>query len=133
MTQLSLGYSPEHQGRQVWQLELDWCRRAVDAIGHKEVAYALDVKPSTLTDALCERKREDATPKGMRAEWVSVIRQMSSDGMRAEYLRLISTPLGYVPQRVRVMDPIEELRATREAIARLAPGLLSAVDREVGR
>jgi len=131
--QLSLGYSTDQQGRDVWQAIVEWARRAVDAIGHKEVAYRLNLKPSTLTDALAERKRDDGTNKGMRGEWVTVIAQMSSDGMRSEYLRIVSQPLGYVPQRVRVMDPVEELRATREALARLAPGLLAAVDKEVGR
>jgi len=130
--QLSLGYKPEQQGRDIWQDVLAWARRAVEAIGHKEVTYALNLKASTLTDALAERKREDGTPKGMRAEWICVIAQMSSDGMRAEYLRIVSQPLGYAPQRIR-RDPAEELRATREAVLRLAPGLLAAIDKEVGR
>lgn len=131
--QLSLGYSSDEQGRQVWRALVEWARRAVDAIGHKDVAFALDVKPSTLTDALAERKREDGHVKGMRAEWMPIIAQMSGEGMRTEYVRLVCTPLGFAPQRIRVMDPAEELRATREALARLAPGLLAAVDKEVGR
>lgn len=128
MTQLSLGYAPEHRGRETWRLELDWARRAVEAIGHKDVAYALDISPSTLTDALHERER-----KGIKAEWLAVIRTMSSDGMRREWLRIVGQPLGYQPERIKTMDPAEELRVTRELLGRLAPVLLSAVDKELGR
>lgn len=128
MTQLSLGYAPEHCGREVWRLELDWARRAVEAIGHKDVAYALDISPSTLTDALHERER-----KGIKAEWLSVIRQMSSDGMRREWLRIVSQPLGFMPERIKTMDANEELRITRELLQRMAPVLLRELDKEIGR
>lgn len=126
--QLSLGYQPEHAGREIFRLELDWTRRAVEAIGHKDVAYALDISPSTLTDALHERER-----KGIKSEWLSVIRHMSSDGMRREYLRIISHPLGFEPERIKVMDAAEELRVTRATLEKLAPILLKEIDREVGR
>lgn len=128
MTQLSLGYAPEFIGGEVWKLELDWARRAVESIGHKDVAYALDISPSTLTDALHERDR-----KGIKAEWMAVIRQLSSDGMRREWLRVVSQPLGFAPERIKTMDAAEELRVTRELIGRLAPVLLRELDKEIGR
>lgn len=126
--QLSLGYSPEHAAREVWRLEIDWCRRAVEAIGHKDVAFALDIAPSTLTDALHERER-----KGVKAEWMRVIVHMSSEGMRREWLRIVSRPIGFEPERIKTLDPAEELRITREALRRMAPVLLREIDKEVGR
>lgn len=108
MTQLSLGYSADQQGRDLWKLELAWARKAVDAIGHKEVAFALDVKPSTLTDALSEREHGEGR-KGLKAEWLTVIRQMAPHGMRAEWLRLVCPPLGYEPKPIEVRTPAQRL------------------------
>jgi hypothetical protein len=126
--QLSLGYSPEHQGRETWRLEIDWACRAVAAIGHKDVAFALDIAPSTLTDALHERDR-----KGVKAEWLRVIVHMSPDGMRREWLRIVSRPLGFEPERIKTMDAAEELRILRELLQRQAPVVLQAIDKELGR
>jgi hypothetical protein len=80
VTQLSLGYAPEHQGREVWRLEIDWARRAVEAIGHKDVAFALDIAPSTLTDALHEREPLGYAPERIKtmdaAEELRVTREL---------------------------------------------------------
>ncbi len=127
--QLALVYDAAHVGATDWDAELGWFRRAVDILGHKEVAYKLDVQPSNLTDALHERERKD-----VKGKWISVVRRMVPDEMRAEYLRFLSSSFGYeMPKRVRTRTSAEELREMRDALKRIAPGVLVLVDKELGR
>ena len=125
--QLSLGYSPEHAGREDWRSELDWARSAVDSIGHKHVAYALDIAPSTLTDALKERDG-----KGLRAEHLTIIRRLAPSGLQAEWLRIVARPLGHETNPIKTRTPEEKLRAVLDVIERGAPFLLGAIAKEIG-
>ncbi|MBA2718908.1 MAG: hypothetical protein H0U52_06675, partial [Chloroflexi bacterium] len=126
--QLALTYDAAHVGGDVWSEELAWLRRAVGVLGHKLVAGELDIAPSTLTDALLERER-----KSIKGEWIAKIRQLSSDAMRQEWLRIVSRPLGYEPERLASMTPEEELRLVRELLKVEAPSVLRAIDKELGR
>jgi hypothetical protein len=127
--QLALAYDAAHAGADDWSLMLAWLRRAVDVIGHKEVAYKLDIAPSQLTDALLERERKD-----VKAKWLPTVARMAPEEMRTEYVRLVNTSLGYeVPKRARLRTPEEELRDMRELLKREAPGVLALVDKEMGR
>ncbi len=130
MTQLSLAWDPAHVGVVEWDRQLEWLRRAVDVLGHKEVAYKLDLQPSHLADALHERERKD-----IKAKWfATVLRMELPEEMRLEYLRILCEPLGYeTPKRIRTKTSAEELRELREALKRLAPGVLTLVDKESGR
>ena len=109
MSQLALVYDAAHEGDAAWQERLLWLRRAVDLIGHKEVAYKLDVQPSQLTDALLERERKD-----VKAKWFDVVLRMVSHEMRAEYLRIISTSLGFDAPKAKKKKTAEERERERE-------------------
>lgn len=126
--QLALTYDPASEGGSVWVEELAWLRRAVDVLGHKHVAAELDIAPSTLTDALLERER-----KSIKGEWIAKVRHMCSDSMREEWLRIVSRPLGYEPERVAPLTADEELRLLREYLKSKAAGALEGFDREVRR
>lgn len=127
--QLALSYDAATVGAADWDAELGWFRRAVDVVGHKEVAYKLDVQPSNLTDALHERERKD-----VKGKWISTVRRMVPEDMRAEYLRLVSTQLGYeTPKRIKPMTAEEENRAMRDLLRSHAPAMLSLIDKELGR
>jgi hypothetical protein len=129
VTQLSLAWDPAHAGAAEWEVELAWLRRAVDVIGHKELAYALDIKPSNLTDALLERERKE-----IKGRWLPTILRMIPEEMRGEYLRIICSGLGYeTPKRIRTKTSAEELREMRDALQRIAPGVLTLVDKEIGK
>lgn len=130
MTQLAIVYDAAHEGLAEWERQLAWLRRAVDVLGHKEVAYVLDVKPSNLADALHERERKVIKPL-----WFArVLRMDLPEEMRAEYLRIVCNGLGYeTPKRIRTKTSAEELRDLRESLSRLAPGVLALVDKEMGR
>lgn len=129
--QLALTYSAEHVGDQNWQLRLTWLRRAVDVIGHKEVAFVLDIAPSNLTDALLERERKDV--KGKWFDRIIAMPQLPSE-MRTEYLRLLCVQLGYeMPERKRVKTAEEELAELRALLKINAPVVLALVDKEMGR
>lgn len=127
--QLSLVYDAASVGASDWDSELGWFRRAVDVLGHKEVAYRLDVQPSNLTDALHERER-----KNVHGRWISVVRRMASPALLAEHLELICSLHGYaVPKRKKPMTDAEENRAIRELLRTHAPAIASLVDKEIGK
>ncbi len=130
MNQLAIAWDAAHVGAERWAKKLAWLRRAVDVLGHKEVAFTLDIKPSNLTDALLERERKD-----VKARWFEVVLAMDlPDEMIAEYLRIENQALGYeTPKRIRNKTSAEELREMREALQRLAPGVLTLVDKELGK
>lgn len=127
--QLALVYDAAHAGDDQWRVELAWIRRAVDVIGHKEVAYKLDVQPSQLTDALLERERKD-----VKAKWIPTLLRMVPEEMRQEYLRLVCTPLGYeAPKKIKPRTHEEENREMRELLKQHAPAMLALIDKEMGR
>lgn len=127
--QLALVYDASHAGADDWAAILAWFRRAVDVLGHKEVAFKLDVAPSNLTDALNERERKD-----VKLKWLSTVLRMCPETLVREYLEILSRQHGYeAPKRVKVRTPEEELREMRELLKREAPGVLAIVDKELGR
>jgi hypothetical protein len=127
--QLALVYDAAHVGASDWDEELKWFRRAVDVLGHKEVAYRLDVQPSNLTDALLERERKD-----VKGRWISVVRRMVPDALLADYVRIVTVTHGYeFPKRLRARTPEETNRETRDWLEKNAPAVLSVMDKELGR
>jgi hypothetical protein len=130
--QLALVYDAAAVGAADWSDELGWFRRAVDVIGHKEVAYRLDVQPSNLTDALNERERKDV--KGV---WISKVRRIvaqGAPGLLDEYMGLLAKVHGYeTPKRRKPRTADEELNETRELLRTHAPAVLALVDKEMGR
>jgi len=116
-----------------WDEILAWFRRAVDCLGHKEVAYRLDIGPTQLSDALNERERKD-----IKAKWLCKVRRLCEisgrDVLVREYLEIISKQHGYEePKRKRARTPEEEVAAMREVLKREAPGVLAILDKELAR
>ncbi len=129
MTQLALVYDAGTEGTTAWAERLEWLRRAVDLVGHKEVAYVLNVKPSNLTDALHERERKD-----IKAKWFDTVLRMVPQEMRAEYLRILCVPLGFdAPKPIRKRTTAEENREIRELLRTQAPAVLALVEKEFGK
>ncbi len=130
MTQLSIAWDPAHEGAVETERQIGWLRRAIDVLGHKEVAYVLDVKPSNLSDALAQRER-----KVIKPEWFAkVLRMGLPEETISEYLRIVCNGLGYeTPKRIKNKTSAEELREMRDALKRIAPGVLTLVDKEIGR
>ncbi len=127
--QLVLAYDAAHVGATDWDDELGWFRRAVDVLGHKEVAYRLDVQPSNLTDALHERERKD-----VKGKWISIVRRMAPDVLLADYVRLINVRYGFEsPKPLRTRTSAEENRERRAWMEKHAPALLELMDKELGR
>lgn len=126
--QLALTYDAAHVGADDWSEVLTWLRRAVDVIGHKEVAYKLDVQPSQLTDALLERERKD-----VKAKWLTTILHLAPSGMVAEFLLILLKQHGYEAPRKRKPRTAEESnRASRTWLKEHAPAVLEMMDRELG-
>lgn len=127
--QLALTYAPAHAGADDWQEMLGWVRRAVDVVGHKEVAYQLDVSPSQLTDALNERERKD-----VKAKWIPVLLRLVPESLEREFFELISKQHGYeTPKKRKPRTPDEELREVRRLLSEQAPAVLAFIDKELGR
>lgn len=103
--QLSLVYDPGYVGRQAWAAQLEILRSAVNHLGLKEVAFALDVSGSMLSDALNERDR-----KRCGAEWLHVVKAMLNsrpDPIAADLLRkLTEADTSCTPFSVRDEDEI---------------------------
>lgn len=128
MTQIAFAYDAATVGAYDWQAVIAWLRRAVDVIGHKELAYQLNIKPSSLTDALLERER-----KQFKLKQLLVVLHMVPEEMRGEFMRIMGTAHGYEFRPKKVRTAGEELAATREALKRLAPAVLTLVDKEIGK
>jgi hypothetical protein len=129
MSQLALVYDAAHEGAVEWDRQLSWLRRAVDVLGHKEVAYTLDVKPSNLSDALADRDRKVVKP----AWFCKVLRMGLPEEMIAEYLRIVCNGLGYeTPKRIRTKTSAEELRIREAWLKQHAPAVLELMVKEIG-
>lgn len=126
--QLALVYDAAHAGNVEWEDELKWIRRAVEVVGHKEVAFKLDVAPSHLTDALLERERKD-----VKACWVPILLRLVPEEMRAEYLRIVAASLGYdAPKRSKPKTAEQKNRERHEWLLKHAPAMLDLMEKDLG-
>lgn len=129
--QLSIVYDPAYVGRETWQRQLLVLRTAVEHIGRKEVAFALDVSGSFLSDAMNERDR-----KRWAAEWTHIILAML-EGRRDDVSRNLRRQIGEggVAASSLVVDepvdltPEEESAAYRRELLALGEQGKAAVDR----
>lgn len=128
MDQLTLGRVTDPRGGDCWARLLDVLRAAVAAITPKELAFALNVAPSYLLDAL-----RGADRKSVRAEWLPTILIMAPHEHRAAILSELAGPAGYQVERRKSLDPAEELEQLRAIVGRMAPVVLAAADKELGR
>jgi hypothetical protein len=124
--QLALAYDAAHVGADVWQLKLAWLRRAVDVLGHKEVAFKLDIAPSQLTDALLERERKD-----VKAKWFDVVLAMGLPSeMRTEYVRITCDALDYeTPKLKQKKTDKQQLSELQDFLEHNAPALMAMFER----
>lgn len=111
-----------------WDHVLAIAKAAVAAVTLKEFAYRVDAQPSGVADALAERDR-----KRLAAEHLLALLTMAPEDHRRALLDAIARPLGYRVERVVPLTPSEEVAATRAYLAKMAPGLLAGLDKEIGR
>lgn len=130
--QVPMAWTAADQGRAVWLAELEWARRVVAALTIKEVAFALDVKATALSDMLAEREHGDGR-RGLKAEHMAVLRQLANDAQRAEHLAIVLPPIGYEPKRVQQLTPAEELALLKEHLREESPVALRTFDQRMQR
>lgn len=126
--QLNFGAVTDPRAEDAWSRLLDAIRAAVAAITPKELAYRLNVAPSYLLDAL-----RGADRKSVRAEWLPTILLMAPHHERAAILAELAGPAGYQVERRKSLDPAEELEQLRAVVGRMAPVVLAAADKELGK
>jgi hypothetical protein len=101
---------------------------AVRLITPKELCFRLEITPTYLSDAL-----HGKNSKGFRLEWLPMVLELAPlESVRA-ILRALGEIRGFEFQARKVLTPEQELAATRDALRRIAPGVLALVDKEVGR
>lgn len=93
---------PNDDARLAWRRALEVIRLIVARAGPKEVAFALDVHGSLLSDALAERDR-----KGVRAEWLPVILGFATSDERATLLGCFAEPAGFEVRPLEPLSPAE--------------------------
>lgn len=123
--QLSLSYRPAFVGREAWLLQLEAIRAAVLHLGHKEVAYELDIAGSYLSDALNERDRKE-----WKGSWtlvlLAMLEQRRDNVSDALALRILAAAAELSPytlaERVEMTaeEQLAELERTPEGRAALA-------------
>lgn len=127
--QMALALGAVSESTTDWDLVLAWFRRAIDVIGHKEVAYRLDIAPSNLSDAINERERKD-----VKGRWIATVLRMAPPAIVQEYVELVCASHGFdAPKRRPILTPDAEVRHMRERLSALAPGVLQLIDKELGR
>lgn len=128
MTQIDLEFGPDARARECWSAVLAAMRAAIDSIGHKELAYRLDVAPSLLSEALNERER-----KHVQARWLPTILLLAPDPHRRAILDALAGVAGYEVTARKVLSPAEKLarleEAVRSKLGAVGEELLKTIDR----
>lgn len=133
--QLSFVYGPTAAGAESWEAEREALRAAIALLGPKEVAYALDVGGSALSDALNERDR-----KRLAGEWSHVVIAMlmaRGDDIAIGALRtLVNARMGLAPfatcEKVE-LTPEEKCAAYERELRRLGDDGKKAIARVTGK
>lgn len=100
-----------------WTRLLDSIRDAATVITHKELAYALNVQPSYLSEALAPVDQRIKNRKGVRAEWLPTILAMAPVPAQLGILTELAVPVGYDVIRRKERTPEERLAALEQRIA----------------
>jgi len=126
--QLPISFDPVSTGSGDWSDIEDWFKRAVAAVGAKEVAFYLNITASNLSDALDAKQRKD-----IKARWIAVVLRMCPDALVREYLDIMSKQHGYEePKRKRVKTADEALPEVLGWMERQCPALLAIMRKELG-
>ena len=107
MTQPSL-FDPCSVAESAWRDLKKMICEAVEEIGHKEVAYALDVSPSYLSHCLAERERHS-----IPLRWLPILLRMAKTDGLLSYLAALRGREVVAPE---VLTPEEELVRMKQAL-----------------
>lgn len=99
---------------------------AIRLITPKELCYRLKIGQPYLSEITGGKKR-------FPLEWLPTVLLMAPVEAVAPILVALADLRGFKVERKKVMTEGEELRATREVLGRLAPGVLALVDKEIGK
>jgi hypothetical protein len=126
--QLAIAFDPVSTGNGDWSDIEEWFKRAVVAIGEKEVCYRLNITASNLSDALDESQR-----KSIKARWIQIVLRMAPEAMAREYLDILSRQHGFEePKRKRVKTHEEINREAFAWMERQCPGLFAMMKKDLG-
>lgn len=133
--QLTMGITDDPQvaadkARAVLALEAldEAVKAAVRLVTPKELCYRLGITQQYLSEAVDRKNR-----KGFRLEWLPTLILMAPIEAVVPILKALAELRSFKVERVKQLTPEEELKATREALSRLAPGVLALVDKEIGK
>ena len=99
---------------------------AVRLITPKELCFRLGIGQPYLSDITNGKKR-------FPLEWVPTVILMAPIEAVPPILMALAQLRSFKVERVKQMSPEEELKATREVMGRLAPGVLALIDKELGK
>ena len=111
MSQTAIDFGANESARHVTAAILDVVREVVGAVSLKQVAYDLDVSPSTLSDSLNGREH-----RPFRLEWLPVVMARASEMQRAALLSALANPHGLEVSRRKVLTPEERLSRLEELV-----------------
>jgi len=126
--QLSNGLVGDSTAQASWLALHDALADAIRVITPKEVCFALGITATYLSEAL-----HGKNSKGFRAEWVPTVLALAPLECRLRIVRALTDHFGLSVEPRKILTPEQELAATREAMKRLAPGVLALVDKELGK
>jgi hypothetical protein len=126
-SQTSGEFGPNECARAWWRKVLHAVRGAVDSIGHKELAFHLDIAPSLLSEALHERER-----KHFQLRWLPVVLMLSDELHRVSILSALAEPAGYDLAKRRRLTPQERLDKLESVVLNRLGSLGQQLLEEVG-
>jgi AraC-like DNA-binding protein len=106
---------------------LEALRVAVAGISIKELAYALNLSPSLLADALAER-----SSKGVRASWLITIIEMANEAHAIEVLNAIAAKRALEVVKRRTLTPEEKAERLEEKLRTLGPVGMQLIREAIG-
>jgi hypothetical protein len=84
---------------------------AIKVISPKELAYALDIAPSYLSEAMTGKQQRD-----IRLSWLPTIIAMAPEAHRIAILRELGAPVGLSVTRTRDLTPEEKLERLEQRL-----------------
>ena len=101
---------------------------AVRLITPKELCFRLGITASYLSEALAGKNS-----KGFRLDWLTTVIEMAPIDAVTPILKALCEIRGFDFERRKKRTPEEENREMRAILKREAPGVLSIVDKELGK
>lgn len=99
---------------------------AIRLITPKEFCFRVGIGQPYLSDIISGKKR-------FPFEWLPTVVLMAPIDAVGPILVALADLRGFKVERKKQMTTAEELHATREVLARVAPGVLAIVDKEIGK